>query len=237
MFSRGLFVNKRLMNGRLARRRFLGCFAAGFVAVAVFESETVAEETGGFSKEEAERLFANQVWPRIHAKCLPCHGGEGKIKGNLDLRELSSALKGGDSGAALVPGDAAKSLLIDAIGWENEDLRMPPKENDRLSDGEIAQFKAWIQAGAPWPSAARIQELAQSDDASADGGVPVSTSGGLSQEWTSRRYRPENLWAYQPLTKPAPPAGDGHPIDAFIERSLRERGLRAAPKADRPTLL
>ena len=240
MFSCGLFVNERLTNGRLAWPRFLlwlGCFVAVFVGVAFFESETVAEESGGFSKEEAERLFANQVWPRIHAKCLPCHGGEGKIKGNLDLRELSGALKGGDSGAALVPGDAENSLLIAAIGWEDEDLKMPPKENDRLSDGEVAQFKAWIQAGAPWPSAERIQELAQSDDASADGSVQVSTSGGLSQEWTSRRYRPENLWVYQPLAKRAPPAGDSHPIDSFIEKGLRERGLLAAPKADRLTLL
>lgn len=241
MFSRWLFANKRLTNGRLAGPRllpWLGCFAAGFVAIAFLESETVAEETGGFSEKEAERLFANQVWPRIRAKCLPCHGGnEGKIKGNLDLRELSSALKGGDSGAALVPGDAAKSLLIAAIGWENEDLQMPPKENDRLSEGEIAQFKAWIQAGAPWPSAERIQELAQSEDASADGGVQVTTSEGLSQEWTRRRYRPENLWAYQPLAKPALPASGGHPIDAFVKRGLEERGLPAAPRADRLTLL
>lgn len=242
MFSRGLVATERWTKERLTGPRFLlwrGCFVAVFVAGAFFESQTVAEESGGFSKEEAERLFARQVWPRMRAKCLPCHGGDGKIKGNLDLRELSGVLKGGDSGAALVPGDAEKSLLIAAIGWENEDLQMPPKKNDRLSADEVAEFKAWIQAGAPWPSAERIQELAQSapDAASADGSVQVSTSGGLSEEWTRRRYRPENLWAYQPLAKPAPPAGDGHPIDAFINSNLKERGLQPSPKADRLTLL
>lgn len=241
MLSRGLFATKRWTKERLAWPRFLlwtACIVAVFVCEAFPESGVIAGKDDRLSKEEAERLFARQVWPRMRAKCLPCHGGEGKIKGNLDLRELSGALKGGDSGEALVPGDAEKSLLIAAIGWENEDLRMPPKENDRLSAGEVAEFKAWIQAGAPWPSDERIQELAQSapDAASADGSVQVSTSGGLSEEWTRRRYRPENLWVYQPLAKPALPAG-GHPIDAFIDSGLKERGLQTAPKADRLTLL
>ena len=33
-------------------------------------------------------------------------------------------------------------------------------------------------------------------------GVIVKTSGGLSEDWTYRRYKPEDVWAYQPVRKP-----------------------------------
>lgn len=53
-------------------------------------------------------------------------------------------------------------------------------------------------------------------------GVVVATSGGRSPEWTNRRYQLDDLWAYQPITKPAVPSGGHNPIDAFIRQAAGE---------------
>ena len=50
----------------------------------------------------------------------------------------------------------------------------------------------------------------------------------------------EDLWSIQPLNRPEVPENvrsTGHPIDAFIDTSLAEHGLRRSPAADRRTLI
>ena len=54
----------------------------------------------------------------------------------------------------------------------------------------------------------------------------VKTSGGLSDDWTYRRYKPQDVWAFQPVVKPKEPAGADNPVDAFIGRKLKAAGLR-----------
>ena len=66
-------------------------------------------------------------------------------------------------------------------------------------------------------------------------GVMVKTSGGLDAGWTNRKYDPQKLWAYQPVSKPAVPA-KGHPIDAFINARL-PKGLAVAKHAGAVTLI
>jgi hypothetical protein len=197
-------------------------------------------ETGAISPDQAEQLFAHQLWPTISSSCLACHGEDpNKLKGGLDLRSHKGAMLGGDSGSAIVPREPKKSLLIEAIRWDNEDLQMPPKENERLSDSMIELFEQWIQAGAPWPSIDRTAELVNTteDQWSVPNGIQVQTSGGLKPEWTNRKYLPENLWAYQPLSKPRPPGSDQHPIDAFVDAKIKPIQLEPAPAADRLTLI
>src|SRR5688572_10293257 len=52
--------------------------------------------------------------------------------------------------------------------------------------------------------------------------VVVATSGGLSPQWDSRTYKPDDLWPFQPVERsPVPadvtaPASDPNAIDAFI---------------------
>ncbi|MFO0841814.1 MAG: DUF1549 domain-containing protein [Gemmataceae bacterium] len=75
---------------------------------------------------------------------LGCHG-EKRQQAGLDLRTRAAMLRGGDSGPALVPGDAARSPLYRAVARRE----MPPREGDRLSDAEVGRVKAWIDAGAP----------------------------------------------------------------------------------------
>lgn len=191
-----------------------------------------------------EKLFAVDVLPLLRSKCFACHGDKpDKIKGELNMLTHAGLLKGGeDHGAAIVPGSAAKSPLYVAVTWHDEDLEMPPKENDRLTPHQIALVKKWIDGGAPWPSAKRIAALKKKSwaEPDADGGVIVKTSGGLGDDWTYRRYQPDDLWAYRPVRKPTVPRGvteSDNPIDAFVDRKLAEAKLDAAPPADRRTLI
>ena len=79
------------------------------------------------------------------------HGKRGKkLKGDLDLSDRSGMLAGGETSVdVLVPGDAHGSTLYVAATWENPDLEMPPKENDRLSKVQLGYLRNWIDEGAP----------------------------------------------------------------------------------------
>jgi mono/diheme cytochrome c family protein len=191
----------------------------------------------------AEKLFVNRVEPLFIEKCGGCHGTSAKeIKGEFDMRTRASLMKGGESGdAAIILREAGKSPLVFAI-QRQDGLEMPPKENDRLSPEQIAWVRKWIDADAPWPDSARRKQFDQAEwtDSAADG-ITVATSGGLSEQWTNRRYQPDNLWAYQPIKTVEVPFTDGadsmNPIDAFIERALAEKDIQPLPSADRATLI
>jgi mono/diheme cytochrome c family protein len=192
---------------------------------------------------EHEALFVRRIAPLVAAKCAACHGADGDAaEGGLSLATRDATLRGGDSGApAIVPGDAAASPLLRAVLRDDEAVSaMPPKEAERLTDQEIGWVREWIAAGAAWPDAGRIAAIraTHGDAWTAEDGVKLVTSGGLSPDWDERRYDPESLWAYRPVMKPSvPPAPPGtHPIDAFLA-ARRPAGLAVAPPADRRTLL
>ena len=48
----------------------------------------------------------------------------------------------------------------------------------------------------------------------------METSGGLSDDWTYRRYNPEDIWAFMPVKKPKLPIGGLNPVDSFIRSKL-----------------
>jgi mono/diheme cytochrome c family protein len=190
----------------------------------------------------AEVLFAQRVWPLLKEKCLACHGEDvKKIRGGLDLRTRAGMLAGGDSGKpALVPGQPEKSPLYLAATRKDPDRAMPPKENDRLTPQQLALLKQWVADGASWPDLSRVGKTPPKGGWDAEGGVTVATSGGQSPEWTHRRYRPEDLWAYRPVRKAPVPqtTGAANPIDAFLLKRLKEKGTREfAPPVDRRILI
>jgi mono/diheme cytochrome c family protein len=196
--------------------------------------------TSRLGADDAEMLFVRRVLPLFQEKCLACHGkDEAKIKGGYDMRTRAAFFKGGDSEEpAVVAGAPEKSPLYLAIQRASDDWKpMPPKENDQLTAEQIGWVRTWIAGGAPWPDDAAQQTIARAnaDKWSAEDGVAVPTSGGLAPEWTNRKYKPENLWEYQPLRKPQPPAGP-NPIDAFLAAKW-PAGLETAPLADRRTLI
>ena len=174
---------------------------------------TRAEETG-----EEERHFELRVRPLLAAKCWECHGAERQESG-LRLDDRESILRGGDSGEpAVVPGDLKRSRLYAAV--RRDGLQMPPDEP--LSAEQVADFAAWISAGAPWP---------------------VSNAGGesLSIEAQAEAARATH-WSFQPIVRPTLPAVKDATwartgMDRFILAKLESRALRPSPEADRRTLV
>ncbi|MEM9478690.1 MAG: PSD1 and planctomycete cytochrome C domain-containing protein [Verrucomicrobiota bacterium] len=197
------------------------------------------------SIEEAERLFTLKIKPIFAEKCNGCHGDDpDKIKGGYSMLTREDLLYGGDTFGedVLVPGNAAKSFLVDTVKWSDPDYEMPPKENDRLNEEQIAIVEQWINAGAPWPSDEKQQKiiLADSRREITEDGMLWKTSGGLGDEWTYRRYDPESVWAFKPVEKPEiknQKSKIKNPIDVFIGDKLDEAGFKPAPRADFRTLI
>jgi hypothetical protein len=165
---------------------------------------------------EAVRFFESDVRPLLAAKCQKCHGPR-QQRGGLRLDSRAAALKGGKTGPALVPGEVAGSLLIEAVNYES--LEMPP--DGPLTSGETAILAEWVKRGAPWPESS----LAASR----------KPGGTITEE--DRAY-----WAFQPLRDPPVPAVDDHgwarnPIDRFIVQKLAAEHLSPASEAGRRGLL
>jgi mono/diheme cytochrome c family protein len=192
----------------------------------VFNASVVAH---GAEPSDGEKLFALRVKSLFAEKCIACHGDDpDEIAGGFDMRSREAMLKGGESFAeeTLVPGQGEKSFLYVATTRSEEGFEMPPKEAERLTQEQQWWIRDWITAGAPWPDENRVAEI-QNKYAE---GVIVETSGGLSDDWTNRRYKPEHLWAYRPLDVEEVPE-ESHPVDWFVDRKLKEAGLTPAPAA------
>ena len=212
-----------------------------FLALLVFTLPTLAfAQAQGGDLEKGERLFSLKVRSILESKCFACHGGKKKIKGDLNLTSRPGLLKGGETAYdVLVPFKPGKSMLVTAIEWKDEDYEMPPKKADRLTAGQIDQVKRWILLGAPWPTKEKQKKylLAERSKESTEDGLLIRTSGGLSDDWTWRRYQPADAWAFLPLKKIAPPVGKGNPIDRFIQARLDKAGLKPAPWGNALTLI
>jgi mono/diheme cytochrome c family protein len=211
-------------------------------AVVFVTMGTLTGASGAESKAAMERLFTLSVKPMLSEKCLGCHGDPNKkLKGGLDVSTRELLLKGGDEFSdTLVPGSSARSFIMKAVRWEDEDYEMPPKENDRLTKEQIDELAKWIDAGAPWPSEGRQTEirLAEQTRKRTKDGIMVKTSGGLADDWTFRRYQPEDIWAFQRLKKPALKNLKGRNlIDVMVGAKLDQAGFKPAPKAKSLTLI
>ncbi len=104
--------------------------------------------------ETAPPSFDADVKPVFQAKCFPCHAAA--AMGKLDLRTPEAILKGGESGAVVMPGAADKSLIIDKVVTR----QMPPGKV-KMTDAEIDIIRTWINKGlaAPAEVAAPVTEL------------------------------------------------------------------------------
>lgn len=94
--------------------------------------------------------FAKDIKPILEKSCIKCHGPE-KQKGKLRLDSREAALKGGENGEVIIPGNSAKSILVHNIARLDEDSAMPPEgKADPLTKEQVALFRAWIDQGANW---------------------------------------------------------------------------------------
>ncbi len=160
--------------------------------------------------DEGHEFFEKQVRPILVARCYQCHSGA-KTSGGLSLETRAGWQRGGDSGAAVVPGKPDESPLIEAINYRS--LEMPPSDKGgKLSDAEIVALTTWVTRGAPDPREEQ-QRIA-----------------GMSLE------EAKAWWAFQPLPEFHGPAS-ASTVDQFIDAQLHDAGVTANPAADRRTLI
>jgi len=95
-------------------------------------------------------LRAVEVDPLVifQKECISCHT-ESKRKGGLLIDSRESLIKGGDTDAAIVPGKAGESYLVETL-FPDHDSHMPPK--GQLEPQQIAAIEKWINEGAKWDS-------------------------------------------------------------------------------------
>ena len=165
--------------------------------------------------DQAEKAVA-----LLDSRCFKCHShSAGKNKGGLVMDSLAGLTTGGDGGAALIPGDPAKSLFLQNILSTDPDVMMPPK-GDRLTKEEVTLLESWVKSGATWPKSRTKAPVA--------GRYLPGTIGAKEKAW----------WAYQPVKLPGLPAGQSaHPIDRFLEARLAKEGLAPSGEADRAVLI
>ena len=198
-----------------ARGCYAFCFAFG--ALLAFGAQSVHADD--FTPQQLD-LFEKQIRPLLIEHCLKCHGPD-KQEGGLNLATRESLVKGGDSGAAIVAGKPAASLLMEAVEYLSEP-KMPP--SGKLPAEKIAQLRRWIETGAAWPKNSPLS----------DG--PTAT----------RRFevteRQRQWWAFQQLRDHVPPPiraenWPRHDLDRFILARLEAAGGAPAPEAERAAWL
>jgi mono/diheme cytochrome c family protein len=161
----------------------------------------------GRGRERDSEPIARRV-QLVLKRCVECHRTE-EPAGGLDLTSRAAALRGGESGAALRPNDAPRSLVYRKVAAG----KMPPKQP--LTPDQVALVREWIDAGAPWD----------------ESGSPSASPRSPAALWVLRPLvRPE-----PPVVQPA--SWPANPIDAFILARLGAAGLSPAPPADRLTLI
>jgi hypothetical protein len=178
-------------------------FLLALFAVAVFLSPAVR----GQGQRADDHFFELKIRPVLADKCFKCHGSR-KASHGLRLDSRAALLQGGERGAAIAPGDPEKSLLIQALRYAHDELKMPPDK--QLAAAVVADFADWVKQGAPWPDIARGLQA--------------------KEHWAF-----EPVKAVEP--PPDPSGWAEQPVDRFIAAKARERGLTPAQPAERRTLL
>ena len=98
--------------------------------------------------------YLRDVHPLLQEKCGSCHLN-GKSKGGLRLDSREAILKGGESGAAAIVGEAKNSLLIKLVEGAQPERIMPPNGH-KLTPPEIEILRAWIDGGLSFEGAAPV---------------------------------------------------------------------------------
>ena len=92
--------------------------------------------------------YARDIAPIFENTCFRCHGPN-RPKSHFRLNTRESALKGGDDGGDILPGDSARSRLSFYVARLVEDKEMPPAgKGDPLTATQVGLLRAWIDQGA-----------------------------------------------------------------------------------------
>ena len=209
------------------RRRALLILSLAAAACLVASPGDVFAQAGApTAVEDAARVkfFEEKVRPVLQAHCVKCHGGE-KTKAGLRLTSRSAVIAGGDTGPAVVPERAGESLLMQAVGYANDKLQMPP--SGKLPQADIDVLGTWVEMGLPWTPG--HEEAVPAPAADAHGPPKVDD-------------KARAFWSFKPLVRPAVPEVARrewvrNPVDAFVLAKLEARGFAPAEPADKAALI
>jgi hypothetical protein len=169
---------------------------------------------------EALQFFETRIRPVLVENCYRCHSAsEQGTRGGLAIDSREGLLAGGESGPAIVPGSLSESLLWNAIN--HRDFEMPPKR--RLPAAVIADFKQWIEMGAPDPRRLEAQ---------------LVRSRVTAEDIAEGR----KFWSFQPPRRTAPDASSSYSwarseLDRFVEARWLEHDLQPVEDAGPRTLV
>lgn len=155
---------------------------------------------------EQVEFFEKKIRPLLAEHCYSCHGPQ-KQNAGLRLDTAAGIKTGADDGPVIVPGDPAKSRLIQSVRREGE-YAMPPKKP--LPPEAVAALTEWVKNGAVVP---------------ADSATTVS--GDPRKHWAFQPLRKPSV----------PATDRDNPIDAFVVAKLKDNGLSLAARADKRTLI
>ncbi|GDY19908.1 hypothetical protein LBMAG56_12530 [Verrucomicrobiota bacterium] len=205
-------------DARIFRRAGILIFGATLFLGAFFSTCSAAADAAS-----SLEFFEKRIRPVLVAECYECHAGT-KQKGGLRLDHRDALRKGGDTGPGIVPGNPDQSLLLRALTHADPELKMP-KKGAKLDDRIIADFAAWIKAGAPDPRE-----------------HPPATAPATAAAWSDILALRRQWWSFQPVTQSAVPtpkntAWSTNAIDCFLLAEMEKHGLTPAPDADPRTLI
>ncbi len=173
---------------------------------------------------EEVAFYTASVRPILAEHCYSCHGGgevdkngHVKVKSGLQLISRAGVLKGGDLGPAVDLKNPEASLLLKAISYADDHLKMPPR--GKLAEDETAVLAQWIKMGLPTtPEDAERLVTPVAENHAKDG--------------------PDVQWTYEPR-KPVsvPKNGETHPIDAFLKEPLAAKKLAFSPPSEKEALI
>ncbi len=171
----------------------------------------------------AEKVsFNRDIRPILSDICFKCHGPDvSKIKGGLRLDNKESAMKGGDSGPAIVPGKPDASEVFKRLITHDADDLMPPKKSGKtLTSAQIDSFRRWIAEGAEYQGHWSFikPERPAVPGKSAQFSVPSAQS---KQSVLGTEH-----WALST-----------NPIDAFVLARLEKEGLKPQSEVAKETLI
>ncbi|MGV3483652.1 MAG: DUF1553 domain-containing protein [Planctomycetaceae bacterium] len=195
---------------------FVACWMFATVTWPAYDS--AADDRLAPGEQEKLAFFETFIRPALETHCLECHSAETEASGGLLLDSRAGWQAGGDSGDAIVPGEPTQSRLLQAIGYDDPHLQMPP--DGKLRPEIHAAFVRWIREGAvePRDNASRARPQA---------GLPPQRA---QEHWAYRELPPVSV----PVSERRQPSSS---IDSFIDRRLEQAGLEAGPAADHESLI
>lgn len=123
----------------------------GSMRTLILIAATLAMVANSRVRAENQIDFVRDIQPILQKSCLKCHGAE-KPKGQLRLNAQAAALKGGENGAVIVPGQADKSDLYRRITLPADNDDVMPSKGDLLTKAQTDLIRDWINQGAVWPA-------------------------------------------------------------------------------------